>query len=79
MPKKSNCFCEAQSRVKRSRPVYYSGPKKNCDPERARHIIEMYLVGQMGYTPIRYIIGDENEHRIENVIRQHMLGRKKSP
>lgn len=65
----------AQAKVKRARRVVYSGPEKNLEPEVARDIIVLYVGCGLGYSPIRHIIGGHNDKRIEDVIRQHMLGR----
>lgn len=65
-----------QKKVKKPRPVYYDGPKKNTDSDLAADIITLYVTCKLGYSPIRHIIGDKNDHKVEDVVRQHMLGRK---
>lgn len=78
MPKcKSTHLSPEQLAVKRPGRIIYEGEGMNCSPERARHIIELYLVGKLGYSPIRHILNEPHDHRIENVIRQHRLGRSK--
>lgn len=64
-----------QAKVKKPRRVYYDGKKKNCDPELARDIIILYTTCKLGYSPIRHLLGLPNDKKIEDVIRQHMLGR----
>lgn len=66
----------SQKKVKKPRPVYYDGPDKNVDPDMGRDILVLYIHGQLGYSPIRCILGLSNDHAIEDVVRQHMLGRK---
>lgn len=66
----------AQKKVKQKRHLIYEGEHANYSAEKARDIIELYLVHQLGYSPIRHILGEPNDHRIEDVIRQHMFGRK---
>lgn len=65
-----------QKKVKKPRPVYYAGDKKNLDPDLACDILTLYITCKLGYSPIRHIIGAKNDHCIEDVVRQHMLGRK---
>ena len=59
------------------RPVYYDRPdySKNMDPEVARDMITLYVTCGLGYSPIRHILGYTSDKPIENVIRQHRLGR----
>ena len=68
----------SQKKVKRPRPVRYAGDKKNCDDFMARDIITLYVYGGLGYSPIRHILGLETDKLIEDVVRQHMLGRSKA-
>lgn len=65
-----------QKVVKKSRPVFYDGPNKNADPDTARDIITMYVTFGMGYSAIRHVIGAKSDRLIEDIIRQHMFGRK---
>lgn len=65
-----------QKNVKRGRPLFYDGPHKNADPKVARDIVSMYVTCGMGYSAIRHVIGHKNDKFIEDVIRQHMFGRK---
>lgn len=69
-------FSKAQQDLKQPRVVIYAGKNKNCDPELARHILELYIVCQFGYTPIKHVLGQLNDKKIEDVVRQHMLGRR---
>lgn len=57
------------------RPVYYEGPKKKLDHDTGVDIITLYVVCGLGYSPIRHVIGAKNDKIIEDVIRQHRLGR----
>jgi len=57
------------------RPVYYEGPKKKIDHEVGVDILTLYIAGRLGYSPIRHILGLKNDKLIEDVIRQHRLGR----
>jgi len=68
----------AQKKVKRPRPVRYDGPNKNLNDFVARDIITLYLTCGLGYSPIRHILGLETDKKIEDVVRQHMLGRTKA-
>lgn len=67
----------SQKAVKHPRRIIYGGSKQNCDPELGRDIIVLYVQCGLGYSPIRHIIGAKNDKIIENVVRQHMLGRNK--
>lgn len=64
-----------QAKVKRARRVVYSGPNQNMKEEVARDIITMYVYCGLGYSPIRHVVGGKNDKKVEDVIRQHMLGR----
>lgn len=57
------------------RPVRYEGPNKKLDPSIAVDILTLYITCGLGYSPIRHIIGMRNDKIIEDVIRQHRLGR----
>lgn len=57
------------------RPIYYEGPKKKIDHSVGVDILTLYIVCGLGYSPIRHIIGAKNDKLIEDVIRQHRLGR----
>lgn len=61
--------------VVKFRPVYYEGPNKKLDHEVGLDILTLYIVCGLGYSPIRHIIGVKNDKIIEDVIRQHRLGR----
>lgn len=75
MSKKLENLTPTQRKVKQPRRVRYDGKRCNLDPETARLIIELYMVHGLGYSPIRHILGLPTEKRIEDVVRQHMLGR----
>jgi len=64
-----------QAKVKRARRVVYAGPNQNSDPEIARDVITLYVYCGLGYSPIRHIVGNKNDKKIEDIIRQHMFGR----
>lgn len=64
-----------QKIVKRPGKCRYAGEDKNVEPEVARWIITLYLTCRLGYTPIKHILGLANDKVIENVVRQHGLGR----
>ena len=76
MTKKHNVenLTPTQIKVKHPRPVRYAG-KKAVDPCMARQIITLYLTCGLGYSPIREVIGLKSDRLVEDVIRQHMLGR----
>ena len=57
------------------KPVYYEGPKKKLDHDMGVDILTLYITCKLGYSPIRHIIGLKNDKIIEDVIRQHRLGR----
>lgn len=57
------------------RPVYYDGPKQKLDHSTGVDILTLYIVCGLGYSPIRHIIGARNDKIVEDVIRQHRLGR----
>ena len=61
--------------VVKFRPVYYDGPNKKLDNDTGVDIITLYVTCKLGYSPIRHIIGAKNDKIIEDVIRQHRLGR----
>lgn len=76
----------SQMKVKQPRPVRYvhkgvsAEMKKKyryIEPEEARQIITLYMVCGLGYSPIRQVMGYDDDKKIEDVIRQHMLGRGK--
>lgn len=66
-----------QKKVKKPRRVIYAGEHQNLDPSIARDIITLYIFCQLGYSPIRHVLDLPNDKKIEDVIRQHMLGRTK--
>lgn len=55
-------------------PEHRDKRKNYVDPEMARYIIVLYICG-LGYSPIRHIVGLDNDKKVEDVVRQHMLGR----
>lgn len=57
------------------RPVYYDGPDKKLESDTGVDILTLYIVCGLGYSPIRHIIRAKNDKIIEDVIRQHRLGR----
>lgn len=59
----------------RLRPVPYDGPNPKLSRDTGRDILTLYLVCKLGYSPIRHVIGLKNDKLIEDVIRQHRLGR----
>lgn len=61
--------------VVKFRPVYYEGPKKKVDHDVGVDILILYITCGLGYSPIRHILGLKNDKLIEDVIRQHRLGR----
>lgn len=61
--------------VVKFRPVYYEGPNKKLDHSVGVDIITLYIVCGLGYSPIRHIVKLKNDKIIEDVIRQHRLGR----
>lgn len=65
-----------QKNCKKPRPVFYEGEHKNMEPEMGRDIIVMYVGMGLGHSAIRHIIGASSDKPIEDVIRQHMFGRK---
>lgn len=74
--KRKRQLTPSQAKVKRPRPIYYTGPYKNADYEFGRDAINLYLVCGLGYSPIRHILGEESDKKIEDIMRQHNLGRK---
>ena len=65
-----------QKKVKQPRRCIYDGENKNTDPELARDILSLYITCELGYSPIRHLVGLNSDKKIEDTIRQHMLGRK---
>jgi len=61
--------------VVKFRPVYYEGDQKKLDHDTGVDILTLYITCGLGYSPIRHIIGAKNDKIIEDVIRQHRLGR----
>ena len=74
MPSKNNrLLTPSQMKCKKPRVVNYADdPEKQ---QKARDIIVLYVECGLGYSPIRHIIGCKNDKLVEDVIRQHMLGR----
>lgn len=65
-----------QKKVKQPRRCIYSGENKNTNPELARDILSLYITCRLGYSAIRHVLGLSTDKKVEDVIRQHMLGRK---
>lgn len=63
------------TRTSTTRKVIYSGDNQNLQSEQGRDIITLYVFCGLGYSPIRHILGMRNDKRIEDVVRQHNLGR----
>lgn len=61
--------------VVKFRPVQYEGPEPKMDPETGVDILTLYITCKLGYSPIRHIVKCKNDKLIEDVIRQHRLGR----
>lgn len=63
----------------RKRKVSYNPDvnKNYIDPDVAKNILILYLLG-FGYSPIRHLIGEKNDKKVEDVVRQHMIGRTKT-
>lgn len=57
------------------RPVMYEGPDKKIDSDVGVDILTLYITCGLGYSPIRHILRLKNDKLIEDVIRQHRLGR----
>lgn len=76
MKKVEEFLSPTQKKVMKPRRCVYDGEKKNTDPQIARDIISLYVTCKLGYSAIRHILGLPNDKKIEDVIRQHMLGRK---
>lgn len=65
-----------QKKVRHPRRCIYAGEHKNTDITLARDILSLYITCKLGYSPIRHILGLSSDKKVEDVIRQHMLGRK---
>lgn len=65
-----------QEKVKTAPTIRYRGENKNCDEQFARDVITLYLTCKLGYAPIRRILGQKSEKKINSIIRQHGLCRK---
>lgn len=76
MSKTKEHLSSTQKKVKNPRRCIYDGPQKNTDSDLARDILSLYITCKLGYSPIRHILGLSSDKKIEDVIRQHMLGRK---
>ena len=61
--------------VVKFRPVQYEGPDPKITHEMGVDILTLYITCKLGYSPIRHIVGCKNDKIIEDVIRQHRLGR----
>lgn len=71
--KKTKLLTPSQMKCKKPRVVNYSSDLEK--QQKARDIIVLYVECGLGYSPIRHIIGLANDKLVEDVIRQHMLGR----
>ena len=71
--KKQVLLTPSQAKCKRPRVVNYKDDKTK--QQKARDIIILYVECGLGYSPIRHVIGLPNDKLVEDVIRQHMLGR----
>ena len=71
--KKPKLLTPSQMKCKKPRVVNYSGNQEK--QQKARDIIVLYVECGLGYSPIRHILGLPNDKLVEDVIRQHMLGR----
>lgn len=76
MAKSKEHLSSTQKKVKQPRRCIYDGEKKNTEPELARDILSLYITCKLGYSAIRHVLGLNSDKKIEDVIRQHMLGRK---
>jgi hypothetical protein len=65
-----------QRKVKQPRRCIYDGEHQNTDKTLARDILSLYITCKLGYSAIRHILGLPNDKKIEDVVRQHMVGRK---
>ena len=73
MPTRKRSLTPSQMKCKQPRVVNYKDdPEKQ---QKARDIIVLYVDCGLGYSPIRHIVGCKNDKLVEDVIRQHMLGR----
>ena len=71
--KKPKLLTPSQMKCKKPRVVNYSNDQEK--QQKARDIIVLYVECGLGYSPIRHILGIPNDKLVEDVIRQHMLGR----
>lgn len=74
--KEKEYFSTTQKKVKSPRRCVYEGENKNTEPDLARDIIVLYITCKLGYSAIRHILDLPSDKKIEDVIRQHMFGRK---
>lgn len=70
---KEKLLTPSQMKVKKPRVVNYSNDIYK--QQYGRDIITLYVACGLGYSPIRHILGLRNDKLIEDVVRQHMLGR----
>lgn len=73
MAPKKKLLTPSQMKCKKPRVVNYKDDLEK--QQKARDIIVLYIDCGLGYSPIRHIIGAKNDKLVEDVIRQHMLGR----
>lgn len=71
--KSQKLMTPSQAKCKKPRIVNYKDDKEK--QRMARDIIVLYIECGLGYSPIRHVLGLKNDKLIEDVIRQHMLGR----
>lgn len=65
-----------QEKVKGAQIIRYRGQYKNCDEQFARDVITLYVTCKLGLAPIRRVLGQKSEKKIDGIRRQHGLGRK---
>ena len=71
--KKQKLLTPSQMKCKKPRVVNYKDDLEK--QQRARDAIVLYVECGLGYSPIRHVLGCGNDRLVEDVIRQHMLGR----
>ena len=71
--KKQKLLTPSQMKCKKPRVVNYKDDLEK--QQKARDIIILYVDCGLGYSPIRHVVGCKNDKLVEDVVRQHMLGR----
>ena len=71
--RKEKLLTPSQVKCKKPRVVNYKDDLEK--QQKARDIIVLYVDCGLGYSPIRHVVGCRNDKLVEDVIRQHMLGR----